>query len=150
MHTNSKWTMLGMASLLVLSACGGTPKVAAKSNNKVRVEAKCVSLGVVNVKVDQWAVDVDRDGSIDWILETGGDPATDAIVTIEPKNANAPWPFTDRAPITPTVAGANKKVRPNAGGPGGKSETYRYNIRIVCGLAPNQQTVVIDPDIIVN
>lgn len=120
----------------------------------MKITAACTSEKQIDVKVDQWKVSVAHGGSIDWILDPGGNPTTDPVVTIEPKNANpseANWPFDDFVPFRAEKGGGkNKKVRENAAGPNNQGKNYQYSVRIVCGTSPNDRTVVIDPDIFVD
>ncbi|WP_309670253.1 hypothetical protein [Gemmatimonas sp.] len=141
MRSTMKWVALGGAAVTLVAACGTRQAVALKPNDKIKIKADCVAPNQVTLDVDNWVASVDKGGDIDWINNGGN-----ATVTIEPKIAQPnDWPFDNTNNITPTSgAGTKSKVKGNA-----TAKKYRYVIRITCG-GTNPQTVVIDPDIIVN
>lgn len=140
-----KWVALAAVVVSLVAACRTTPRIATRRGDKIRIKADCVAPNQVTVDVDNWVASADKGGDIDWI-KTGGN----ALVTIEPKIRQLrDWPFANTTDIIPTSNGAKTTVRPDAGNPDGTPKKYRYVIRIVCG-GTNPQTVVIDPDIIVN
>jgi hypothetical protein len=68
------------------------------------------------------------------------------VVTIEQKTAEQ-WPFVDNPPFNPGKGNGNG---PKVGKTKGPKGEYHYNLRVVCGTAPNTRTVLIDPDIFVD
>ena len=141
MRSTMKWVALGGAAVIFVAACGTRQVVTSKPNDKIKIRADCVAPNQVTLDVDNWTASVDKGGDIDWINAGGS-----ATVTIEPKIPQLnDWPFENTNNITPgSGAGTKTKVRSNA-----TAKKYRYVIRITCG-GTNPQTVVIDPDIIVN
>jgi uncharacterized membrane protein len=118
--------------------------VKAKQNDTITITANCTDTTQIDVDVDKWVVDMKPNGDVTFVVSPTS--SADAVVTIEQKTADQ-WPFAEAPPFNPGNGNGN-------GPKGGKAKSakgeYHYNLRVVCGTAPNSRTVLIDPDIFVD
>jgi hypothetical protein len=142
-----------LAATVTMAACkaGGRAEplasdrdIKAKKYDTVTVTANCAAANQIDVDVNKWVVDMKPNGEVTFVVDATS--SDDAVVTIEQKTPDQ-WPFEDGPPFNPGKGSAN-------GPKGGKAKAakgeYHYNLRVVCGAAPNTRTVLIDPDIFVD
>lgn len=142
-----------ITAVVALAACNSGGRAAppasdreikAKNADTITVTANCAAANQIDVDVNKWVVDMKPNGVVTFVVDTAS--SDDAVVTIEQKTPDQ-WPFADAPPFNPGKGSAN-------GPKGGKAKAakgeYHYNLRVVCGAAPNTRTVLIDPDIFVD
>jgi hypothetical protein len=115
-----------------------------KKNDTVTVTANCTSDSQVDVALDKWVVDVNKNGEVTFLLNSTSTPVADVTVL---QKSTGKWPFSDTTSIKPGKGDGNGRNKGKAKADTGK---YQYNLRVVCGTGATARTVVIDPDIFVD
>lgn len=139
--------LVGVAAL----ACAPAPEkstdtgTVAPPPGQVTVDARCAGPRNTSVTVSPWNLHVPRDSNVTvtWVINAAANTDT---ITITPKQGTS-WPFGGDAAVGSKATPARVQGRtPNEPG-----VRYRYNIQLVCRIgAADPDTVVVDPDIIVD
>jgi len=133
--------MLAITVVPVLLATSNSVQASRMATRDVTIDARCTDGEGTSVTLRPWNLKIKQGDDVRWVLN--GDANSDDI-TITPKRAA--WPFLDRRAYRggrgrPARTGG---MRANARG------RYSYNVTLICTNGANADTVVIDPDIIVD
>lgn len=110
---------------------------------QVTVSARCAGPNSTEITVSPWNVRLQQDDEVEWIIAAN---ANSNNITVTPK-ATSGWPFASRGPF---IAGKGQPARANGMRPNGRG-SYKYDIQLVCQSGNNPpDSVVVDPDVIVN
>ena len=134
--------VLPCAGLVALAAaCGGGDRSGAVPGESPVVITFTCSNGGALMGVHPWRVKLnDSTDHIKWTLN-----ATNATsVTISHKDGS-PWPFQDPPPTVGSKPASTRGVK----APNIPSGTYRYNVTGICKVGSTEDTVVLDPDMII-
>lgn len=129
---------LGVSVIALQAACG-RPEI-----NTVRVTFSCDNDGG-RIGVAPWRLHVDTSvKTVTWTI-----PEANVTVFIEPKDTSAAkWPFVSQKPIT--VKSGEPGRSPEIKMHRERQDTiYKYKVTGVCARGSNQDTVVLDPDMII-
>lgn len=136
--------LAGIASLpLIVAACSvmrsnPTPP----GTVAITVDARCAGPRNTRVSVSPWNTQVRQGDDVNWVLDNRAN--ADSII-ITPKNPDT-WLFDAPPPYVgkKNNPGQGRRMKNNARG------RYSYNIGLICASGNNRDTIVIDPDIIVD
>lgn len=130
-----------LGSTVAAGACT-RPSTMNKDKSKVSIDLACTNGGISAYKVDPYVSEIaDRTKHFTWTL-TGNDDVVQAIII--PKGAN-PWPFVETSYVVLKGKSENSKTLKDSIPEG----TYKYSIGAVCKNGSKQDTVTIDPDMII-
>ncbi len=131
--------LLAVVSVVLVSA--NDLQAGRFATRDVTIDARCTGGENTSVTLRPWNLRLQQGDDVRWVLN--GNANSDDI-TISPKRDA--WPFVDAPPYKggkgrPARTGG---MRPNAQG------RYSYNVTLICTNGGNADTVLIDPDIIVD
>ena len=133
--------VLLFAAVPVTVACSKTQASANVATKEVSIDARCTGGENTSITLRPWNLKIRQGDEVSWVLNAD---ANSDEVSITPKR-NA-WPFA----ATPPYRGSKKTrvqsgaMRPNARG------RYSYNVSLICTNGARSDTILIDPDIIVD
>ncbi len=142
------------ARILLLASLVSLPLLAARSSSRsahagsiravvsITVDARCAGPRSTRVSISPWNAAVRQGDEVNWVLNSGAN--TDSMM-IMPKDPaawlfDAPPPYVGRK----SSPGQGRRMKGNARG------RYRYDIGLICRSGNTRDTIVIDPDIIVD
>ena len=133
--------VLLFAAVPLTFACSKTQFSADAATREVTIDARCTGGENTSITLRPWNLKIRQGDVVNWVLNAN---ANSDDVTITPKR-NA-WPFAAPPPYrgskkTRAQSGA---MRPNSRG------RYSYNVSLICTNGARSDTVLIDPDIIVD
>jgi plastocyanin len=133
--------VLLLAAIPVTFACSQGRDSADLATKEVTIDARCTGGDNTSITLRPWNLKVRQGDTVNWVLNAN---ANSNDVTITAKREA--WPFAEAPPYKgakgkPARSGA---MRPNARG------RYSYNVSLICTNGARSDTVLIDPDIIVD
>jgi len=125
----------------VILACSKRRASEDLATKEVTIDARCTGGDNTSITLRPWNLKLRQGDAVNWVLNAN---ANSNDVTITPKRDA--WPFAAAPPYKggkgkPAQSGA---MRPNSRG------RYSYNVSLICTNGARSDTVMIDPDIIVD
>ncbi len=133
--------LLLVAVPLTLAFTRDREAVTALAVGQVEIDARCTGGENTRITIRPWNLKVRQGDDVNWVLNRN---ANSSDITITPKREA--WPFADAPPYRGTKAAPARAagMRPNAKG------RYAYSVSLICTNGARSDTVLIDPDIIVD
>ncbi len=133
--------VLLLAAVPVAAAVSRLQQAPTRAVVEVDIDARCTGGDNTSITIRPWNLRIRQGDEVSWVLNRN---ANSSDITITPKREN--WPFADQPPYrgskaTPARTGG---MRPNAQG------RYAYNVSLICTNGARSDTVMVDPDIIVD
>ncbi len=133
--------VLQFAAVPLILACSFRRVTADLAIREVTIDARCSGGDNTSITLRPWNLKLRQGDVVNWVLNAN---ANSDEVTITPKRDA--WPFVGAPPYkgvkrNPAQSGA---MRPNSRG------RYSYNVSLICTNGLSSDTVMIDPDIIVD
>lgn len=130
--------LVAMPVTVACSRSGGPPPPGA---GEVEVDARCTGGGNTRITIRPWNLKIRQGDEVTWLLDRN---ANSSEITITPKREA--WPFASTPPYRGSKASPARagNMRPNARG------RYAYSVSLICTHDGVPDTVLVDPDIIVD